>query len=250
MDRISELNYWEVRSEEYNNLEWVEDNSYMNNLINYLDLKEYHSVLEVGAGTGVISNNIKDKVASVVALDISSHMLNKGIWEGVSLIEWDIRKSLFDKLIFDRIVARMVFHHILLDIEDAFAKCYNYLKNEGKIVIAEAVPPSNSDFVIDWFSNMFRYKEERIIFIPGQLEEYLKSAGFSQIKSFFFFMPNFSINNWIENSGLPEEKINDIIRMHIDAPQEVKEAHNMRIKGENVLINSKYTIVVGEKNGK
>ena len=41
--------------------------------------------------------------------------------------------------------------------------------------------------------------------------------------------------------------IDGIIKMHLDAPKEVKKAYNMKIDGNNIIINSKYTIVVGEK---
>jgi len=239
--------YWEQRSENYNNLEWTINKKYINNLIDCSELSKDHLVLDVGSGTGVVAVNIKNKVSSVFALDISNQMLNKGNWNEISFIKWDIRKPLFDKMVFDRIIARMVFHHILKDIEHAFYRCYNCLKVGGKMIIAEAVPPSSSDLVIRWFSDMFSYKEDRVTFIPGQLEEYLDKVGFLKIKSFFFSMPNFSINNWIVNSGLSQDKINIILKMHIDAPKEVKEAYDMRIDGNNILINSKYTIVVGEK---
>ncbi len=246
-NKIKELCYWEVRSKKYNNLKWVSDKSYMDNLIDCLDLDDSYLVLDVGAGTGAVSNNIKNNVTSVFAMDISNIMLRENNWSGVSAIEWDIRKPLFDKNIFDRVVARMVFHHILENIDDAFNNCYNYLKEGGKMVIAEAIPPFNSQIVVDWFTEMFSYKEDRITFVPGQIEQYLKDAGFLEVNSFFFSMPNFSINNWIENSGLYMNEINNILKMHIDAPQEVKNAYEMRIDGDQILINSKYTIVVGKK---
>ncbi len=247
MKKNEQLNYWKIRSEKYNKLEWVEDGLYIDNLINCSDLNKNHLVLDVGTGTGVVANNIKDKVSFVVALDISIDMLSKGKWDGISFINWDIRESLFSHKIFDRIISRMVFHHILEDIDCAFYKCYNYLKIGGKMVIAEGIPPSNSDLVVNWFSDMFDYKEDRITFAPGQLEKYMNVAGFSKVQSYFFFMSSFSINNWIENSGLHHDKVDNIIKMHLDAPQEVKDAYNMKIDGSNILVDSKYTIVVGEK---
>lgn len=244
---MKDNNYWKIRSEKYSNLEWVSDKSYIENVIECSKLSNSHVVLDAGSGVGVVANAIKDKVSLVVALDISNDMLSKGIWAGISYIEWDIREPLFDKWIFDRVIARMMFHHVTEDIEYAFDKCYECLKHKGKLIVAEAIPASNSNLVVEWFSDMFSYKEDRITFVPGQIETYMGEAGFDFVESFFFSMPNFSINNWLENSGLPQDKIDKIIKIHIDAPQEVKDAYDMRIDGSNILINSKYTIVVGEK---
>ena len=239
--------YWKERSAKYNNLEWVSCGSYLDNFCTAADLNQDHIVLDIGAGTGVVGNYIKKYTSKVFALDVSSDMLKNGEWRDVSLINWDVRVPLFGKNIFDRITARMVFHHILKDQDKAFENCYNYLKKAGKIIIAEAVPPSSSTLVINWYTDMFEHKEDRITFVPGQLEESLKSAGFLNIQSFFFFMPEFSINNWLDNSGLSQDKISKIIKIHLDSPQEVKDTYDMRINGDNILINSKYTIVVGDK---
>lgn len=240
-------NYWKIRSEKYNNLEWVSDNSYIDNLMNCSDLSKNHLVLDVGTGTGVVTINVKDKVSSVIALDMSNDMLSKGEWDGVSFINWDIKESLFDHNIFDRVIGRMVFHHITENIDHAFCNCYNYLKPGGKMIVAEAIPPSNSDLVVNWFTDMFSHKEDRVTFVSGQLEYHLNITGFSNVESYFFSMSNFSINNWIENSGLSQDKIDNIIKIHLGAPQEVKDAYNMKIDGRNILIDSKYTIVVGKK---
>ena len=247
INKSTESDYWKIRSEKYNNLKWVSDKSCMENLIGCLDIKDDDTVLDVGTGTGIVASNIKNMVSSVFALDISNDMLSKGKWQGVSIIEWDVRKPLFRNMIFDKVVARMVFHHILENIEEAFNNCYDCLKDNGKMIIAEAVPPSNSDLVVKWFTDMFSHKEDRITFVPGQLEKHMADVGFLNIESHFFSMTDFSINNWIESSGLPQDKIDLIIQMHLDAPQEVKDAYNMKIDGSNVLIDSKYTIVVGEK---
>ena len=239
--------YWKKRAEKYNSLEWVHNNSYMNNFCKVADLNSNHLILDIGSGTGAVANHVKKYVKEVFALDISYDMLKNGFWKDISLIHWDIRKKIFYKNIFDRITARMVFHHILKNQNKAIKNCYDCLKKTGKIIISEGIPPSISDLVVNWYSEMFSYKEDRLIFLPGDLEKKLTKVGFLNVKSFLFSMPNFNINNWINNSGLSKNKINKIIKMHIEAPEEVKQAYNMKISKNNILINSQYLVIVGEK---
>lgn len=239
--------YWKKRSFKYNNLKWVYNDSYMYNLCKAANFNKKQIVMDMGSGTGAVSKNIKNLVKKVIALDISSDMLNKGNCNNISFIKWDIRNSLFKDNIFDRIVARMVFHHILKKQDKAIQNCYKYLKKSGKIIIAEAIPPSNSDNVINWFYDMFDYKEERVRIFPSDFKLKLQNNGFEDIKIFKHWMFDFDINNWIENSGLSKNKISKIIQMHIEAPSDVKNAYNMKINNGKITINSKYMIMTGNK---
>lgn len=248
MDSLFEnKKYWKKRSEKYNKLEWVTQNTYLDNICNVSNLNAKHIVLDVGSGTGAVSNYIKEKVQKVMALDISPDMLREGEWENVSIVNWDIRDVLFGKNIFDIIFARMVFHHITEGLLNALNNCFNYLKTGGKIVVAEAVPPSDEKEIVLWFDTMFKKKEDRITFTASSLTLLLRRVGFHNITVFSYFMNNFSINNWIENSGLPQKKIQEILEIHKNAPNIVKQAYDMKIKDSQINVNSKYIVVVAEK---
>ena len=239
--------YWEKRSVKYNNLEWVNCNSYIDNLCFVSDLNKEQIVLDVGTGTGVVANNVKKYVKKIIGMDISNAMLKKGEWQDISFINWDIREILFNDGIFDRIFARMVFHHILKNQKKALINCYNYLKKFGKIIIAEALPPSDSKNVAKWFYDMFLYKEKRVKILPSAFKTKLQNCGFKNVEIKEYFMLNFNVNNWIENSGLEPKKISKIMQMHFSAPVEVKKAYNMKINNNQITVNSKYMIITGQK---
>jgi len=239
--------FWKIRAAKYDKLFWTKDSSYLEDIVRLGDVKKEHVVLDVGTGTGAIKNVINDHVRHVVAIDSSDDMLQKGRWTGTSIIKWDIGEALFKDGIFDRVFARMVFHHIIDNLDRAVLRCYDLLKENGKICVAEGVPPVDDADVVDWYTEMFKLKEERRTFTPEQLANYLKKNGFKNVTSHIHYMENFSIRNWVENSGLKESVQKEIINLHREAPEKIQEVYNMRTSEADCIIRSRSVIVVGEK---
>ncbi|MEE9430821.1 MAG: methyltransferase domain-containing protein [Melioribacteraceae bacterium] len=246
-DRKKIDHFWKIRSAKYDNLFWTKDDSYLKDIFEAADLNKNQFVLDVGTGTGTVAKGMKDFVRQVVAVDISDSMLEKGLWNGISVVNWDIGEKLFAEAIFDRVVARMIFHHILDNLDRAILRCYDLLKEGGKIVVAEGIPPSEDPEIIDWYTEMFKHKEERRTFTESQLKYYLEKNGFKNVKIKRHIMNNFSINNWVENSGLDEKVQKTIIDIHLNAPQKVKDAYEMRVENGECLVKTENLILTGEK---
>ena len=239
--------FWKIRSAKYDKLYWVKDKDYLTNIISEANLDENQIVLDVGTGTGIIANSIKKLVKHIVAIDISNAMLEKGQWNGISVINWDIGEKLFVNNLFDRVFARMVFHHILDNLDRAILRCYDLLKDNGKIIIAEGVPPTNDKKIIDWYTDMFKLKEKRRTFIPEDLCYYLIKNGFKNVDYKIYIMENFNINNWLNNSGIDPKIQDEILRLHLEADPMIKEAYNMKINNGECIVRTKNIIVTGEK---
>jgi ubiquinone/menaquinone biosynthesis C-methylase UbiE len=242
-----EHHFWDIRSAHYDKLFWVKDKHYLEAIVKHADLKKSHLVLDVGTGTGVVANAIKKHVKHVVVIDTSDSMLSKGVWRNMSTIKWDIGESLFLGGLFDRVFARMVFHHILDNLDRAVLRCYDVLKPNGKIVVAEGVPPTNDPDVIEWYTNMFKLKEKRRTFTPDILPYILEKNGFCGVKSNIYIMNKFSINNWLENSGLSGIRQKKIYQMHVNADDKIKKAYNMRIVNGECFVRTVNMIVTGKK---
>lgn len=239
--------FWNIRSANYDKLYWAKHSGYLYRVLDVADLKSWHTVLDVGTGTGIVARAAKPHVKHVVALDNSDWMLAQGQWEGFSVVKWDIRESLFLGRMFHRILARMVFHHILNGLDGACDECYRLLKPGGKLIVAEGVPPSDNLTVVDWFTKMFRLKEERKIFLPQDLVSLLKHAGFRNVRYDTYWISDFSVREWLENSGLPKEDRQKVFAMYLEAPHEVREAHAMRFTPSDCLIRAKQVVVTGQK---
>lgn len=183
--------FWKIRSENYDKLYWTKDLSFIDLILKMADLHEDQLVLDAGCGTGAIANAIKSHVKHVIGVDISDAMLQKGTWEGISMVKCDLSDHLFADNIFDRITARLVFHHILDDLDRAFIRCYDLLKHSGKLIVAEGVPPVDDDDVVDWYTQMFKHKEERRTFKFGEIAYFMKKNSFVDIHQQEHYMENF-----------------------------------------------------------
>lgn len=244
--KIEQEEFWKVRAKQYNELQWANEKNYLNAVVEAGDFKKNHLVLDVGTGTGIVLHAIAPKVHEIIGLDISQAMLEHSNWQNNKyFVKRDIREPFFHESVFDRVVARMAFHHIIEDTQKAVDECYRILKPGGKFVLSEGIPPNKQ--VKKDYIEIFKLKEERITFMPEDLKEMMKKAGFKNIRTSTYVMPRMSINNWLEKSGLPPQRQDKIFEMHICATDYFKKAYNMKIIRGDCLIDIKYVIIVGEK---
>ena len=238
--------FWKIRSEKFNNLEWVSETSYLEMFIASGHFKKDDLILDVGTGTGVIAQALSPLVKEVIGLDISQDMFDHNKWNGnKNFIRWDIKVPIFNECVFDKVTARMVFHHIIEGTDNAMDECYRVLKEGGKMILAEGVPP-NPEVKRD-YAEIFKLKEERLTFLEEDLLNLMKNSGFKNIRSLTHVMKSFSVRNWLENSGLSTEKQDKIYDLHITGSKFFKEAYNMKIVDGDCLIDTKSLILVGEK---
>jgi ubiquinone/menaquinone biosynthesis C-methylase UbiE len=100
-------------------------------------------VLDYGAGTGLLTLSLLPHVASLLAMDSSSGMLeqfqNKITKAGIHNVEtclWDLEAATFTKTGFDLIVSSMTFHH-LRDIDLVLGRLAALLRPGGWLAFAD-----------------------------------------------------------------------------------------------------------------
>lgn len=109
-------------------------------ILERVDLHPDMAVLDFGAGTGLISGQVAEKVGKITAVDISESMLEqlaaKPELQGkVSTVCQDITNQPLGKE-FDVIVSAMAMHHV--EDTDCLAKTFaSHLKPGGRVALAD-----------------------------------------------------------------------------------------------------------------
>ena len=113
------------------------------------------------------------------------------------------------------------------------------------MVFSEGVPPSKE--VREDYIEIFRLKEERLTFYEDDLIALMKGAGFENISLKTIVLPQMSVRNWLDNSGLSQSIKDQIFKLHVESKDYFKKAYSMTITDDDCFINMKMVVVVGEK---
>ncbi len=136
-------------------------------------------VMDLGAGTGLLSYFIAPHVSKIVAVDNSPSMLNEfknkasEFDSETEIIEVDISKDDLNRT-FDGIISSMTIHHVE-DTKALFSKLYAMLNENGFIAIAD-LDTEDGSFHSD-NAGVFHYGFDR-----KMLENVAKEAGFKNIR--------------------------------------------------------------------
>jgi ubiquinone/menaquinone biosynthesis C-methylase UbiE len=241
---------WKKRAERYNNLEWVHKKDIVSQLVHIGEFKSHETFLDAGTGTGKLATTIAPLVKEAHGLDLSPEMISqiKHNHANLTLKVGAIHEMDYSSDYFDKITARLVFHHILDDNElhASLKQCLRVLKKGGKMLISEGVPP-HKDLKQD-FIKIFKYKEHRRTFLPEELKSFMEQAGFSSVQIHLITDKGMSINNWIDNDGtISSENKQKIKDLHRNGSALFKEKYNLRETEDDILIDVTVAIVVGEK---
>jgi ubiquinone/menaquinone biosynthesis C-methylase UbiE len=165
---------WDMKSRRVQNAKSIAEVIVKN--INFRDTME---IVDFGAGTGLLSFFLAQKVAKVIAIDTSPSMLEVFKEKSVEFAsqtecyQLDLTKEPFEKKV-DGIVSSMTLHHIE-DILALFKTFYAMLDEGGFIALAD-LDKENGDFHSD-NTGVFHYGFDRDI-----LKKMAKEAGFKEVR--------------------------------------------------------------------
>jgi len=239
-------NDWARRAEKYNLLDWVNRDVLTRGMLEAADGIRPARALDIGTGTGKVMKAVKARYPQCECWGIDNNEAMIGLIEDrksytIRICDVADLNGIRDAY-FDLVTARMVFHHID-DPAPALSEIRRVLKPGGIFILCEGNPPTERS--VDWYTQMFSYKEERITLTEADLINLFEKAGFSDVTTKIVMMEDCSLNNWLANSGLPEENIEIIRRLHYEAPDDIQEDYRMEFRDNDCFMDWKFSIVSG-----
>ncbi|SFZ98605.1 methyltransferase, putative [hydrothermal vent metagenome] len=165
---------WDMNSMRVKNAKSIADL-----IVKNIRFNEKMEVMDLGAGTGLLSYFISPYVSKIIAVDNSPSMLNEfkrkasEFKSDTEIIEADISNEKIDRS-FDVIISSMTIHHVE-DTKALFSKLFNMLNGNGSIAIAD-LDTENGTFHSD-NTGVYHYGFDR-----NELEKIAKEVGFKNIK--------------------------------------------------------------------
>jgi demethylmenaquinone methyltransferase/2-methoxy-6-polyprenyl-1,4-benzoquinol methylase len=105
-------------------------------IVELLNLEPYHSLLDVGGGTGRVSALLKDTSENLVVADSARKMLQQAKIKNLDCIQSHSEKQPFTDESFDRVIIVDAFHHVL-NQKQTLGEMWRVLKAGGRMVIEE-----------------------------------------------------------------------------------------------------------------
>lgn len=156
----------------------------VNEVLDYMDLKEKQEVLDLGTGTGILLPYIAERIGEegkITAVDFSEGMLSQAIKKYSSLTPTPVFTNLdFENDLipdkYDRIILYCVYPHLHTPIDTLKWLEKVNLKDDGIISIAF---PSGPDFI----NNIHKEKHSQSDLLPpaGKLAEFFIRNGLNAI---------------------------------------------------------------------
>lgn len=155
-------------------------------LLELLDPQSHDEILDIGCGTGELTNEIFKKTKSLTAVDASDKMINeaKKSYPGINFIKMNALEMEY-KNKFNKVFSNAVFHWIF-DHEKFLEKIHTSLKMNGKLVV-EMGGQNNTKTILSALktalinNGYIENSKKQLTFFPsvGEYTSLLEKAGFT-----------------------------------------------------------------------
>lgn len=132
-----------------------------------LNIKKENNILEIGCGSGVLGEELKNKCNWYTGIDISKGMLKKFLENSTTptiLIQAITEVLPFLDKSFDIVIMNSVtmYFHQPNQLENTLKEMERITKKNGTIFIGDNVTPEGSYWELSWFQNMNSFKQKMV----------------------------------------------------------------------------------------
>ena len=233
-------NYWAKRAGQYNKINWVKNEDFIDSFLNMLPRNNFETILEVGIGTGAVANKVSEIIGHLTGIDISKEMIAKINHPGITPIVANAHNLPFEDSSFELIYMRNVIHYID-DPAMAFSEIYRCLKPNGCFLFSQVVPPDDS------ISEEYDWLIGRDIHYPTQGEIIQLFSRYSSTNQGSFILKNQSIMNWLNNTCNDKTQKQNTIDRHRLTSDTYQGLANFKETEHDIFVDIKHLMVLGQK---
>jgi len=257
---VTDPTAWNLRATGYDSLEWVNGQQHLAPIASLLaGVPDDGLVVDLGCGTGALSEVLASRFARGCAADLSPVMVEATRKRLANARGWDVRLGdaniieTFMALAPTGIASRMLLHQP--EISDPRATVRRWcatVKPGGWVLVVEGPPP-----VDDWThpaAGLYRLAMEvkepgRHFLTPSQIAGWMREGGCQLVQTVEWYSEDNSLMNWLRGDpSLLSEELGAVVQLHQGAMQceAVREAYRMqRAEDGDVLMRWRHCAVLG-----
>ena len=206
---------------------WIANEELLGEHVRHLQLDSNAKMLDVCCGSGVVGASFKDKVGTMIGLDITPEMIDLARTRLDQVNQGTVYDLPFLDGSFDLVVNREVLH-LLPNPERPISEIYRVLKPGGQFIVGQILPFGPEDAA--WMYRIFK-KKQPLIFNMFQEDDFrtlLLGAGFVDLEMTEYNLWE-SIDVWIETHETTNLHRHEIRDLFYNAPQEARDVHPFEI---------------------
>lgn len=231
---------WDSRADSgYVKLEWVNSGELLEEFIKFIRPRKKDISIDLGTGTGKIAEKLSEKNSRVYAIDYSQKMLDLAPKrKNISYVCADAKNlNELELGMVDKIVARMVFHHLNSCLSEVLESSRQMLLPKGSIFLCEGIPPSDRAYE-NWKETNIILENDRVFNTPEMWVNLFKKKKFNVSKTKTMAIKNLSTRKWLESRGESKKTIDKIISIRKSMNENLKKDWNARVTADDVYVDT------------
>lgn len=255
---------WDKRAATYDTLGWVHNPSLLDWTAEHalaaisgaVERTGLGRVMEVGCGTGALTERIAAGGRRVLAVDVSAEMLSKAtarLWDHLDTVSFQpvFPGGRLPDGPFAAVVSRMVLHHAPATPAHELGYWATLLPPGGAIVVAEGPPPS-TDKMHDanhlYRAAMALKEPGRHVFHAHEVADWLFDLGFEEVRVDERWTAGNSVRGWLTGGGIEPSRAEAIMALHREASPAARSLYRIEETPDgDLLMKWRHCVVVGVK---
>lgn len=241
---------WDDRAKGgYVKLEWVNSGDLLNEFLKFIKPVKKDIVVDLGTGTGKIAEELSGNVNKIYGIDYSQKMLDlapkKVNIEYICADAKDLGALGIGRV--DKIIARMVFHHLKDNLDEVLDSCRQMLFPKGSFFLCEGVPPTKRAYD-NWKETNILLEKDRVFNTQAMWMSLFKNKKFKISNTRTMAIRGLSTRNWLESRGESKEIVEKIINLRKNMDHELKKDWNAKVTKNDVYVDTYWFFLKAEIN--